>query len=321
MALKFTVGEVPRTKPFQFADLAELLILVGLNSQVSKADLDGLINTGSTDSDPDSDVSSKADVLDITSAHARNTEDCFKHFSYRFGALDDVYPFKLEDSLLTARPIISNASYLYLFCLICSRLRSFSGKPGFHQRCAKLFTELSAVALKASLKSSATVYIFDAGSDDRANHFHTNLRSALKKLAEKLNARPDDALIEQQSTSGDGGIDLVAINALGDTAKGILAYFGQCAAQQDDWPKKTLETTRSASFFSMGHSASNLLYTPVMYRNATGRWINDLHAHDCVIMDRLRIMRALVETINLVSPNLFWEIKTVVDDVSSADIS
>lgn len=320
MALKFTVGEVPRTKPFQFADLAELMILVGLNSQVSKADLDGLINTGNADSDPDSDVSKTADVLDIASANARNTEDCFKHLSYRLGALDDIYPFKLEDSLLTARPSISNASYLYLFCLVCSRLRSFSGEPGFPQRCAKLFTELSAVALKASLKSAATVYIFDAGSDDRANHFHTNLKPALKKLAEMLNARPDDDLIAQQSTSGDGGIDLVAINALGDTAKGILAYFGQCAAQQDGWPKKTLETTRAASFFSMGHAASNLLYTPVMYRNATGRWVNDLYAHDCIIMDRLRMMRALQEVIDQAPPQLFTNIKAVVDEVASASV-
>lgn len=320
MALKFTVGEVPRTKPFQFADLAELLILVGLSSQVSKADLDGLINTGSVDSDPDSDVGRIIDVLDGASAQARNAEDCFKHLSYRLGALDEIYPFEVQDSLLIARPVIGKASYLYLFCLVCSRLRSFVGEPGFHQRCAKLFTELSSLALKASLKSAANVYIFDAGSDDRANYFHTNLRLALKKLAEMLNARADDDLIAQQSTSGDGGIDLIAINALGDSAKGILAYFGQCAAQQDGWPKKTLETTRSASFFSMGHSANNLLYTPVMYRNATGRWVNDIYAHDCIIMDRLRMLRALENVIDQAPSQLFSSIKQLVDDVACVSV-
>lgn len=318
MTLKFTVGEVPRTKPFQFADLAELVILVGLNSQVSKADLDGLINTGSADSDPDGDVSSTAHVLDVSMAHAKNAEDCFKHLNYRLGALDEIYPFQVQDSLLTARPFIGIAGYLYLFCLICSRLRSFSGEAGFPQRCAKLFTELSAIALRASLKSSAAVYIFDAGSNDRAQFFDNNLKHALKKLAQILNACPDEGLIAQQSTSGDGGIDLVAVNDLGDSARGVMAYFGQCAAQQDGWPKKTLEATRSMSFFSMGHDASNLLYTPVLYRNATGRWVNDLYAHDCIIMDRLRMMRALQNVIDQVPLPLFASIQSVVDEVACA---
>jgi hypothetical protein len=319
MALKFTVGEIPRTKSFQFADLAELTILVGLTSQISKADLHGLIASGSIDADPDGS-SEDDDPLATANAQVRNTEDCFRQFSYRAGALDASYPFVVGDSLLTARTRISNAGYIYLFCLICSRLGSFSGRTGFAQHCAKVFTELSSVALRASLKNAADVFIFDAGSADRAKFFHTDLRKALVKLAANLNARPDLDLIGQQSTSGDGGIDLVAINRLGDTAKGVLAYFAQCAAQQDGWPKKTLETKRSAAFFALGHPASNLLYTPVMYRNATGRWVNDLYSQDCIIVDRLRMMRAVQPAIHQAPVAIFHSIKAVVDDVASAAI-
>jgi hypothetical protein len=318
MPLKFTVGEVPRTKPFQFADLAELTILVGLTSQVSKADLDGLISSGRIDSDPDGEIDSNTDSITVTSAQVRSAEDCFKQFGYRSGALDDDYPFQLNDSLLSARTNITNAGYVYLFCLICSRLKSFSGKIGFSQYCAKVFTELSSFALGSSLKNAAEIYIFDAGSADRAKFFHTDLRKALKKLAIKLNSLPDDDLIDQQSSSGDGGLDLVAINTLGDTAKGIIAYFGQCAAQQDGWPKKTLETKRSAAFFRMGHPASNLLYTPVLYRTASGRWVNDLYSQDCIVIDRLRMMRSLQTVIHQAPPPLFAKLRAIVDDVASA---
>ena len=319
MPLTFKVGEVPHTKPFQFADLAELMILVQLSGQVSKADLDSLINTGNLDSDPDGDRP-EDDQLRAQQAHDRSSEDCFKQLDYRQGALDHAYPFSLEDALLTARANISDAGYIYLFLLICSRLGSFSGDVGFHQECAKTFTEVSAVALRASLNGSADVYIFDAGSNDRAVHFHTDLRQALRRLATKLNATPIEDLIDQQTAAGDGGLDLVAINRLGDTAKGVLAYFGQCAAQMKGWPKKTLEAKRTTSFFSMGHDASNLLYTPVMYRKSTGRWVNDLHSHECIIMDRVRILRALQkEAVEMPVP-LLENMRAVVNNVTSIEV-
>ena len=319
MPLQFRVGEVPRTKPFQFADLAELLILTRLNSQVSRADLDGLIRSASEDSDPDFD-GVVADQLDKQLAHDRNAEDCFRQLLFRSGALDEHYPFLVKNALLTGCDRISELGYLYLFLLVCSRLGSFAGRTGFAQDCARQFTELSAVALGATLNGSARVYVFDAGSADRANHFHTDLRKALRALAEKLNALAIDDLVEQQSASGDGGIDLVAINAPGDPARGVLAYFGQCAAQQNGWPRKTLESVKAHAFFSMGHGAANLLYTPVMYRNASGRWVNDLHSHDCVIMDRLRTLRALKAATERIPAPLLTNIQRLVQEAASAEL-
>jgi hypothetical protein len=311
---------VPHTKPFQLADLAELMILVQLSGQVSKADLDTLINTGNIDSDPDGD-GPEGDQLRAQQVHDRSSEDCFRHLDYRKAALDHAYPFCLEDALLTARANITDAGYIYLFFLVCSRLGSFAGDVGFHQDCAKTFTEVSAVALRASLNRSADVYVFDAGSTDRAVHFHTDLRHALRRLATMLNATPIEDLIDQQTAAGDGGLDLVAVNRLGDTAKGVLAYFGQCAAQMNGWPKKTLETKRATAFFSMGHDASNLLYTPVMYRKSTGRWVNDLYSHDCIIMDRVRILRALQDEAVEMPVPLLERMRAVVNNVTSIEIT
>jgi len=320
MALKFTIGQVPRTRAFQFADLMELTVLVGLSTQVSRADLDALINTGNIDADPDDDheANTDSDAIAVTASKVKNAEDCFGQFEYRAGALDEHYPFQVEQSLLTPRKQITNSGYVYLFCLVCSRLGSFSGKKGFTQRCAKLFTELAAVALSASLKKSADVYVFDANSADRKAHFHTDLRKALRKLAVELNARPDEHLIDQQSSAGDGGLDLVAFNRMGDKALGVMAYFGQCAAQQNGWPSKTLEPKKTAGFFAMGHDPSNLLYTPVMYRNAAGHWVNDLHSQDCIIVDRLRMMRALQAVIHEAPSILFNQIRAVVHEVAGA---
>lgn len=292
MPLNFKVGEVPRTKPFQFADLAELLVFMRVNAQVSKADLESLVATGSADSDPDEEPQAVG-AVDVQLRHERNHEDCFRQLSYRSDALDATYPFEVNDALLSAKTHISDLGYIYLFLLICSRLGSFSGLAGWHQECARLFALVAAEAMRSALKGSATVYVFDAGSADRAKHFHTNLRLALPVLATKLNALPVHELINQQDAHGDGGLDLVAIQPPGDNAMGLVAYFGQCAAQKDGWPKKTLEATKVNAFFSMGHEAFNLLYTPVMYRKATGGWVNDLHTYHCVVVDRLRLLKTL----------------------------
>lgn len=319
MPLIFTVGEIPKTKPFQFADLAELLILTGTTSQISKADLSDLIQTGSLDSDPDGHENYEDNPLSLSASYDRNIEDCFQQFRYRTSALGESYPFELINGLLTRRSSISIAGYVYLFCLVCSRLASFDNKSGFRQNCASIFTELSSQALKLTLKDSARVYIFDAGSIDRKVIFDSNLKLALPKLAQKLNARPDMYVIEQQSTSGDGGIDLVAINSMGDSANGILIYFAQCAAQKDGWPDKTLETRRSSKFFSLSHDASNMLYTPVLYRNASGQWVNEVHSADCIIVDRLRIMHAVQDSVQQDLEPAFSQFKSVVDDVAQSE--
>jgi hypothetical protein len=320
MSLLFSVGEVPKTKSFQFADLAELQILVGLNTQVSKADLEYLIQTGRQDSDPDGKEAPSATALDASDGSTRCVEDVFKQFSYRRGALDEIYPYSFQSSLIASKASIDQAGYVYLFCLLCSRLKSFSGIKGFTQRCARAFTELSKSILAYTLNESADVFVFDAGSEDRRVFFHTDLRKALPLLAEKLNARPESDVINQQSSSGDGGIDLVAIHKLNDSAKGVLSYFAQCAAQQDGWPKKTLESRLSQAFFKMAHPPSNLLFTPVMYRSTTGQWINDLYSQECVIIDRLRLLKIFQRIPTSSSFPIFSEVKDIVDLAACATI-
>jgi hypothetical protein len=316
--LEFTVGQVPQTKPFELADLAELLILVGFNNEISKADIESLINAGCVDSDPSESATSNDEEVDSYTAKDKSLEDCFKNLSYRAHCLDEDYPFLVNGHVLSAKSHISSAGYLYLFCLICSRLSSFSGRKGFHQHCAKIFTEVAKVSLKASLKSSAEVYIFDAGSEDRKLHFHTDLRKALVELAKKLNATPDTDVIDQQSSSGDAGIDLVAINSFGDHAKGVFAYFGQCAAQQSNWTGKVFETRKSGAFFKLAHPSKNLLYIPVFYRTSSGRWANELHAHGAILVDRLRILKS-IKGIDESSLSFILKCsKAVVDQAASA---
>ena len=313
MALQFKVGEVPRTKPFQFADLAELILLAGIYSEISKAHLDQLIASGSMDSDPnDTPLDSGISMDD---KYSSNAEDCFRQLRYRAGALDDDYPFLVIDSVLQPREKITNAGYVYLFLLVSSRLASFHGKSGFVQDAAKTFTKLAKFILSKILKQSATVYVFDANSDDRKVIFGTNLRTALKILASKLSALPLDQIIDQQHTSGDGGLDLVAITNLDDSARGSIAYFGQCAAQQDGWPSKTLEPKKSHAFFSFGHPPYNLMLTPVMFRTGTGAWVNDMQTQDCVLIDRLRIMRALREDFTSCPADVWFSVKETVDAI------
>ena len=312
MALKFKVGEVPRTKPFQFADLAELMVLVGLYSELSKPHLDQIIQSGSQDSDPDTYHGPPEAIVSEHDVYSKNAEDCLKHLRYRAGALDDDYPFVVENAVLTAKSKITSVGYLYLFLLVCSRLASFTGRAGFAQECAKTFTLLSKAALKSTLKDSAQVYVFDANSEDR-KLLGTNLRDALRSLGRLLAAAPQNETIEQQPTSGDGGLDLIAVTRLDETAKGAIAYFGQCAAQQNGWPRKTLEPKRTGAFYHFAHQPYNLMFTPVMYRDGTGRWVNDATTQDCVVIDRLRLIRSLQGGKKTIPSPLWLSIRQTVD--------
>lgn len=294
--ISFEVGGIPKSTPYLFADLAELLVCFGGYSELSKSDLEDVIKRGEEDPDPQERDEGPGGLE--SSAEKQNKlleyiDDCFVHLEYRVAAFDSCYPFKVESGVLSRRGSLTDYHCLYICLLVCSRLRSFPSHK--QQELASLFERVSKDVMKAVMPDSAVVRLFGPNSDDRRNYYGTNLRDALLKLGEDLHETTMDENIQQESSSGDKGLDVVGYVHLGDSARGSLAFLGQCAAREREWPKKTFEAHPDhwRAFFNFAHNPANIVFIPVCYRQANGEWVKNSSSYGAVLLDRLRICKLL----------------------------
>jgi hypothetical protein len=204
--MTFNLGVLHQTQPHLFADLAELILAVRYddNDELSQTKLDHLLK----------EMPHDLDELDEDYIPDDTLEDCWTQLEYRHSVFDEFYPFVVKnDQLLWKAGQPTDKQCLYLFLLICSRLRSFENSGGFRQYAAKAFTQICREALQVLSGENAVVRIFDANSDDRRNHYGTDLRLAMKKLAQEMGGcNINESEIAKLSSSGDYGLDLIAVH-------------------------------------------------------------------------------------------------------------
>ena len=300
--MNFSIGELHPNTPHLLADLTELLVLVGYNgkSKIHKNDVESILTAGVVSSD-EVDEEESADEIDASQAE-KNTrvenqlEDLLIQLNYRSGAMADYYPFELLGEELSLKTQLSEKARVYKLLVACSRLRSFGRVGGIPQRWAKAFTLVSQHALCGLLPAYANVRIFDVGSDDRRNHYGTDLRPALRVLGRDLGVLSiNDAMCDSAGASGDAGLDLVGNIDLDDGAATSYSILGQCGAQETNWPKKTLEaySVRFSNYFQMPFHYPGVMFTPVSYRNSDGQWTDTQAATGIFLADRGRILKLL----------------------------
>lgn len=299
--MNFKIGELHPNTPHLFSDLAELLLLIGYNgrTELHKNDLESILLNGpiSHEEIDDEDI---ADGAEPTSAERNNRtdrqlEDVVTQLEYRSRALADYYPFSVVGERLILNHTLNNKQRVYRMLLTCSRLRSFGGN-GVAQRWAKVFAQLSKLALTGLLPSHAHVRIFDANSDDRRNYYSTDLRKALKTLGKDLRViKINEEECNKVGASGDAGLDLVAVVDFDDGASNSFAVLGQCGAQEQSWPKKTLEAhpMRYRHCFQMQFDYPAVMFTPVCFRTADGEWADNQSANGIFLADRGRILNLI----------------------------
>lgn len=304
--MSFEVGEINPNTPHLFADFAELLVLVDQNGRgwIHKNDLLDWRTFASTSLDEVDDEEEKAEEMERLGGDAKRREreelqlqDVWTHLEYRsISAMRPYYPFEIEGEKLRLVHGFKDVRFrAYRLLLACSRLRSFPSKGGVRQRWAKWFTELSRLALGGLMPNHAAVRIFDANSEDRRNHYKTDFREALIKLAQDLGFNPVKEACQKADPSGDGGLDLVGVVDFGDGAIGNFAVAGQCGAQEKEWPTKRLEATpiNFRSYLNPLFDWPSVMFTPVCYRNSTGEWVDNQKSTGVLLMDRLRILLML----------------------------
>jgi hypothetical protein len=304
--MSFDVGVLHPSQPHLFADLAELLLITNNlgKETVAKADLadlfnDAVISSEEIDEETDeNEVTASKSSAEISSRQERQVEDIFAQLEYRAIAVGESYPFSVKDELLTRKKDLTDIQKIYTLLLICSRLRSFNGREGVRQKRAADFTRASREAMRGLLPSFATVDVFDANSEDRRNIYGTNLRAAVKVLADKLKIPLIEEQLTSLSTSGDRGIDLVGIVDFADNARGNFAIFGQCGAQEVDWPTKKLEAhpINQRDLFVLQVDYPSIMFTPVFFRNSSGSWVDNRALNGVFLVDRLRMLKLILQT-------------------------
>lgn len=297
MTTPFKVGEAHRTVPYLIADLVELMLAIKYDGVTSLHQADVMAILARSDrsaeelDDPEDTPSDVEEEITL--------DDTWKQLKYRESRFGEAYPFIVDGDSIEILPELSNEQRVYRFLLTCSRLRSFS--PQMRSSWATSFSELCAVAMKAIMPVSAVIRVFDANSNDRRSHFGTNLRNALVTLGKDLHAHYiNEETCNKQSTSGDAQLDLVGIVPFNDGAAGTYAILGQCAAREKDWPSKRMEAhpVNLTSFFMLLPTPANLCFIPGCYRMSTGEWVNEAKATGCLLIDRFRIMKSLIDTDN-----------------------
>ena len=298
----FKIGEIHPNTPHLFADLAELLLLFDYEgrNKLHKNDLEAMLSRGPVSHEEIDDEEAACEEFEsgaeLNGRQERQLDDVLIQLEYRSKALKDFYPFTFEgDELVRIDSVLSEKQRVYRFLLVCSRLRSF-GRNGIPQKWARFFANLSKVAMAGLVPSHASVRIFDANSDDRKTYYSTDLRKALKKLGADLRVlKVNEDECDKSPSSGDAGLDLVAIVDFDDGAANAFALFGQCGAQETGWPKKTLEahSIRFRHCFQIQFDHPSVMFIPLCYRTADGEWCDNQSANGILLIDRERILSLL----------------------------
>lgn len=284
--MTFKLGNSKCSQPHLFADLAELILAVRYDDcdELSQAKFAHLSKEMAGDLDED------AYTPDVA------LENCWSLFEYRQAVFNEFYPFVIKENCLTWKEAIcSDKQSLYLFLLVCSRFRSFEIK-GFCQYAAKAFAVICREALQVLAGESAIVKIFDANSDDRKNHYGTDLRQAMKILAQEMGAHHiNETEILKLDSSGDHQLDLIAVHNFNDGAAGSYNIVGQCGAQEEGWLDKRLEAhpVKFKGLFTLLNEPDNLMFIPLSYRDASGNWVATHKISGCLLIDRQRILQLL----------------------------
>ncbi|WP_312805828.1 hypothetical protein [Atlantibacter hermannii] len=295
----FNIGELQVGTPHLMADLAELLLLLDFNGRkvIHRNELASIIEQGAKSVETiDAELIDEARESDaeIRDSLERNIDFIWGQLEYRESSLNEFYPYFIHGDELYMLNSLTDCQKIYCFLTCCSRLRSFSAFGSINLVWAKYFTNLCKEAVKALAPASprASVRIFDVGSPDRYSYYGTDLRLALPVLGKDLGVIGCNDANCKQTSSGDGGFDLIVNYGFDDNITSNFAILGQCGAQETEWPSKTLESNsiHLRHYFQTNFDFPSVMFTPVFYRQANGRWVNERHTNGVLLLDRQRIL-------------------------------
>lgn len=277
--------------PHLAADLCEIICYFQ-NREVSRGDMENVLSENGGDGLLTDLQLNNLDSAEVNERFQALSEEVFRHLTYRKKAFASYYPFLTEGDILVPLSESTQHHKIYAALLAFSRLKMFS--PAKRIRFA---AEFETLCLEASLGFTGTwkVIHFGTGGRDRTA-LGNKLKDALITLAGNLRETPLAQEIEKLSDHdcGDAGIDIILYKEWADPARGIPAYFAQCAAQQENWPTKKYEATplNLEKYFSFFHKPGTILFIPLCFRGVDGEWV-DSSGHQTILVDRKRLLELI----------------------------
>ena len=304
--LFISLDVLPRhSYPFLWADYVELLCLCSKNGIVAKGNLqaqqqeaeDLQTDAGEDEQNAMEDDSSIADVdVDRSDGEilddrvARRWDDIKKRLQARFSSFPG-WPFELDGEVLRTKFDAENAEQrLYVSLLIASSLRLCHDERS--PEVTSAFEEISYYWLRKSVTELWRVRPFGAHQTLPDAYIGT-LRAKLEALAEDINGTlVKPATDYDPRNTGDGGIDLVAWQDMGDKRGNMPVIFGQCACSPTDWESKQLDVTPAsteAHIFTQ-HPGAAYCFVPHDLSMNDKSWERSAHVKRTVIVDRRRLL-------------------------------
>ena len=293
------------TDPINLADYIELTLALDGEHNSFEFGADDFTNAireeafSTVHADPSAMDEETSDFIDGDEADETNEyyESAVALIGSRSRWLGDLYPFAVEDNevRLTLGPDRRKWAP-YIFLLACSH-HSLMERNGL--KLEQEFEGICKEAMAALFSEKAEVFSFSQFSDDRRQMGHS-ARRAVKHLAEKLNTRIIVDEGEIPTSSNEFGIDIAAIDAIGDKLGCPFFAFAQCTVSGDPkrWEAKKDEAQANigglGTYINIGAPHSNFFFVPHLPRERANKW--SVYPHqisNCIFCDRYRICKAI----------------------------
>ncbi len=293
------LDKLPRhAYPFLWADYIELLCLCSQNGLYAKGNLQEQEQEAEdVQSDTEDDFESTSDITSAESDDqiAARWDDIKTRLAARQIGFP-VWPFELDGDVLRLKLDHECAEHrLYVSLLIASSLRLCNPKRA--KEVTDAFEEISFHWLRQSLTPQWQVSPFGAHQKLPGAYTGT-LRAKLEKLAKDIDGLlVKDASEYDPKDTGDGGIDLVAWQMMGDKRGCTQIIFGQCACSPTDWESKQLDVTPSKieSHILPQHPGAAYCFLPHDLYENNARWSRAAHVNRTVLIDRRRLLHLFAE--------------------------
>lgn len=281
------------------ADFLELLCLVSLDRQVSTDTLKDYIEDNR-----------EGYSFQLADEHL---EDVLGQVRWRIAALADWYPFSLTNSgrVVEATDDLTPNQSIYVSLLICANLPFFARTE--HQALTDFFERISENVLRELWPVAGTAMTVGKNTTALTGSKAERLNTLGKLIGANPSLKDTDF---REGDKGDGGIDLAAHIELDRFEhQNIISALGQCACSRSEWSTKHSEITHTRLRRLLPHTAlwMEMLFTPILFRDNSGKWavLGDVPA--ITLVDRLRLIGSLIRSEPANHPELPDLVQTLLD--------
>jgi hypothetical protein len=288
------LDKLPRHQDiFLWADYVELLCLCSANGFVSRSNLQAQAQEAEdiqAEYDEDNNDDWHQPAFPLNDKLSQRWDDIHSRLKVRQQSYPG-WPFTLEANLLRSNFDSTNSVHrLYVALLIASTLRLCHKKRSNEVTAA--FEEISYHWLRFSLTSLWEVRVFGAHQtlpEAYNGTLYEKYQALARDLSGKLLKDKDD--FDPRNT-GDGGIDLVAWQHMGDHRGHNLVILGQCACSPDDWESKQLDVSPAAigDAIHIAHPNAAICFVPHDLSASEQSWQRPDKVKRIVLVDRVRLL-------------------------------